>query len=114
MRFGNDEINEMVATLDHAETRVCVRAERAFLRQLEGGCQVPIGGAAAVEGENVMLTGFVGSLDGTASFRESMTGSAGSPHELGTKLAEKLIELGARDLLDDARLDAKAAAEDPI
>ena len=89
-------------------------AERAFLKTLEGGCQVPIGGAAVVEGENVTLTGFVGSLNGKTSFRESMTGSISSRDELGTDLAERLIELGAREILDDARDDAKAATETPV
>ena len=108
---GNDDINEMVAAIDYAETRVCVRAERAFLRQLEGGCQVPIGGLATLEGDTVTLTGFVGSLDGAVSFRESEQGSKDTPEEIGMRLAESLVELGARELLDRARVEAAVASE---
>ena len=111
---GNDEINEMVATLDHAETRVCVRAERAFLRQLEGGCQVPIGGLATVEGDTLTLTGFVGSLDGAVSFRESVQGGKDSPEDIGVRLAEILIERGARELLDRARVEAAVTSEQVV
>jgi hydroxymethylbilane synthase len=114
VRKGNDEVNAMVAKLDHTETRICVSAERAFLKRLEGGCQVPIGAAAVVNGEIVTLTGFVGSLDGKASFRESMAGSIDSSEDLGVGLADKLIRLGARELLDDARTEAKAATETPV
>ena len=111
IRDGNDEVNAMVAALDHAETRVCVRAERAFLKQLEGGCQVPIGGLAAVDTDTVSLAGFVGSLDGAASFRESISGPIDSPEDLGLRLAERLIELGGRELLDQARVEAAIASE---
>ena len=114
VRDGNDEVNAMVATLDHAETRVCVRAERAFLKRLEGGCQVPIGGHATVEGDTILLNGFVGSFDGTVSFRESVSGSTESPEDLGLRLAERLIELGARDLLDRARVEAVTASESVV
>ena len=111
IRDGNDDVNRMVAELDHPATRVCVRTERAFLKRLEGGCQVPIGAMATVEGETVTLTGFVGSLDGGTSFREQAEGPAESPEELGNRLAERLIELGARELLDEARVEAVTATE---
>ena len=114
VREGNDDVNRMVAELDHPETRICVAAERAFLKKLEGGSQVPIGAAAVVTGDRITVTGYVGSLDGKISFRESIEGSIESPDDLGLKLAEKLIELGARDLLHDARVDAKAATEKPV
>ena len=111
IRDGNDDVNRMVAELDHPATRVCVRTERAFLKRLEGGCQVPIGAMATVEGETVTLTGFVGSLDGSTSFRERAEGPADSPEDLGIRLAERLIELGARELLDEARVEAVTATE---
>ena len=111
IRDGNDDVNRMVAQLDHPATRVCVRTERAFLKRLEGGCQVPIGAMATVDGDSVTLTGFVGSLDGSSSFRERAEGHADSPEELGVGLAERLIELGARELLDGARVEAVTATE---
>jgi hydroxymethylbilane synthase len=66
---------------------------------------------ATVEGETVTLTGFVGSLDGSTSFRERAEGPADSPEDLGIRLAERLIELGARELLDEARVEAVTATE---
>ena len=111
IRDGNDEVNRMVAELDHPATRVCARTERAFLKRLEGGCQVPIGAMATVDGDTVTLTGFVGSLDGSASFREQADGPSDSPEDLGVGLAERLIDLGARDLLDAARVEAAIATE---
>ena len=111
VRDGNDDVNRMVGDLDHAETRVCVRAERAFLKSLEGGCQVPIGAMASVEGDTITITGFVGSLDGSSSFREQAQGPSASPESLGIGLAERLIELGARDVLDAARVEAVITTE---
>ena len=114
VRDGNDEVNRMITELDHPATRVCIRAERAFLKSLEGGCQVPIGAMAAVEGDTITLTGFVGSLDGSKSFREQAQGLSDSPESLGIGLAEKLIELGARDVLDTARVEAAIATENVV
>jgi len=96
-----------VAKLDHQPTRICITAERAFLRRLEGGCQVPIGAHATLDGDNVALEGMVGSLDGTAVFHECVSGKAGDADSLGTKLADQLIGLGARELLENTREQAR-------
>ena len=111
VREGNREVNAMVAKLDHQSTRTAILAERAFLRRLEGGCQVPIGAMASVQGESLTLVGYVGSLDGGVFFRHQISGPAKKPEELGTRLAEILIERGAREILDDARTEAAAATE---
>lgn len=114
IRDGNDEVNEIVAAIDHASTRFCVRAERTFLMQLEGGCQVPIGGLATLDADTVTLTGFVGSLDGAVSFRESVQGGKDAPEDIGVRLAEMLIERGARELLGRARVEAAVASEQVV
>jgi hydroxymethylbilane synthase len=108
---ANLEVAAMVAKLDHTPTRICTTAERAFLRCLEGGCQVPIGGLGRVESGELVLTGFVGSLDGTKAIRESITGAADDPEGLGIRLAERVIELGGRELVGDARRGSEAAAQ---
>lgn len=113
VRDGNDEVNAMVSKLDHASTRTCIRAERAFLMRLEGGCQVPIGASADLADGRLTLAGFVGSLDGKTFFRRELAQDEGTPEELGTGLAEILIDQGAREILDDARAEA-AAAESAI
>jgi len=103
IRDGEKRVKEVVAKIDHLPTRVSTMAERAFLRRLEGGCQVPIGAFGSLDGSELMLEGMVGSLDGTIAFRERMTGSAADAEALGTRLADALIDLGARDLLDNTR-----------
>lgn len=85
--------------LDDTSTRVCISAERSFLRRLEGGCQVPIGAIATLRDGNVYLDGMVGSLDGKTILREQLNGGISESDDLGVRLAEKLIEKGAGDLL---------------
>ncbi|MFN6963011.1 MAG: hydroxymethylbilane synthase [Pyrinomonadaceae bacterium] len=110
-REGDERVRGVVEKLDDRETRICITAERAFLRSLEGGCQVPIGALAALEGDEVTLTGFVGSLDGRVAFRESAAGSAGDAEALGVSLADAMIRRGARELLDASRIEAEAASD---
>ena len=105
IRTDDDNVRNLTAKLDHPLTRICVTAERAFLRRLEGGCQVPIGAYATIDGDKLRLDGMVGGLDGVVVYRESIDGSASEPNELGIRLAEILIEKGADKLLDENRLD---------
>ncbi len=98
------ELTSAMAMINDPDTSVCVRAERAFLRSLEGGCQVPIGAYAVYIGGDVSLKGFVGSLDGSTLIREGMNGSRDEPEKLGMELAEKVLALGANDILNEARL----------
>lgn len=109
-RSDDTDVEELTKRIDHAETRHAVTAERAFLRTLEGGCQVPIGALARVDGEKVMLEGFVGSLDGTGSFRDELAGTIDNAEEIGVNLAERLIEKGAAGLLEAARTEAEDRA----
>ena len=103
IRGDDDRTARAVAKLSHQPTRICITAERAFLRRLEGGCQVPIGAHAMLNGDTVVLEGIVGSLDGTVVVRERISGKANDADSLGTKLAESLIALGAGELLDNTR-----------
>ena len=90
--------------LHHPSTSAAVRAERAFLRRLEGGCQVPIGAWGRLDGEGrLLLDGCVASLDGTLLVRERRTGSAADPEGLGTALAETLLDQGAAEILAAVR-----------
>jgi hydroxymethylbilane synthase len=88
------------AALDHAASRVAVAAERAFLRALGGGCQLPIGAHAAVEGESLRLQGLVIAPDGSQCVAGDRTGSVRAPDELGAALAADLLARGARELLE--------------
>ena len=110
-REGDREIHSLAVKLYHRPTRICITAERAFLRRLEGGCQVPIAAFAAIEYGKINLSGMVGSLDGRTVYRQSLTGEIDEAENLGLRLAETLIEKGARRLLDDARAEAEKSAK---
>jgi hydroxymethylbilane synthase len=86
-------------SLEHRASRLAVEAERAFQARLEGGCNVPLGGYAVLEGEVLLLRGFVGSPDGTVLLRVEGRASATAAVELGETLAEELLSRGAGRLL---------------
>lgn len=109
VRENDETVADLALRLDDAETRTCTDAERAFLRRLEGGCQVPIGAHATLVGDTIALEGMVGSLDGAVIFRDRRTGPADDPESLGTVLAELLIEKGAAGLLSDVRSAAMSS-----
>ncbi len=89
---------ETTAGLDHHETRVACLAERAFLRGLGGGCQLPIAAHAMVEGDVMVLDGLVAAPDGSQIMRDRLSGPATQAEELGNKLATRLIDRGALSL----------------
>jgi hydroxymethylbilane synthase len=102
-RTSDDEINGLVAFFDHRETSLAVRAERALLKRLEGGCQVPIAayGTVSKDGNELSLTGLVASTDGQTIIKDSLCGSAAEPEALGTRLAEVLLGKGAWEILKE-------------
>jgi hydroxymethylbilane synthase len=93
---------EWVHQLDDEPTRQAVLAERAFLRALGGGCQVPIGAAAVVTGENLVLRGAVLPPDGTQRVAGAVSGPCTSADTLGQELARELLAAGAAELLQPA------------
>lgn len=86
--------------LEHTPTRVAVTAERALLGALGGGCQVPIGAHATVNGEDVHLQGLVAAADGNHIVRGEKRGIAANAAELGRALAAELMAQGADKLLE--------------
>lgn len=98
-RADDTEVLSLIKVLEHTPTAQRCYAERAFLRELEGGCQVPIGVNTVIEGEQLTLTGVVASLDGQKLVKDSITGKATAAEELGTQLAQKLREQGAAEIL---------------
>ncbi len=103
IRERDSELNELLHFFQDADTFACITAERAFLRSLEGGCQVPIGGCATIRDGKIYLEGFVGSLNGTVNLREKIAGEKPAAESLGIKLARILIEKGANEILDATR-----------
>ncbi|HXZ37219.1 MAG TPA: hydroxymethylbilane synthase [Thermodesulfobacteriota bacterium] len=98
-REGDERVRRAVASLDHPPTRVSVLAERAFLRRLEGGCQVPIGGLARIHVEKLALTGLVAGVDGRRVVKGKVEGPLEKNTELGVQLAEDLLGRGAEEIL---------------
>jgi hydroxymethylbilane synthase len=96
-------VSPLVAPLEHRKTRIAVLAERTLLRYLEGGCQIPIGAAAVVEDEKLRLAGMVASVDGKQLIRREDFGSVENPEGLGTKIAQTLLDSGAREILEEVR-----------
>ena len=95
------EVLEIIKVLEHTTTSRRCLAERAFLRELEGGCQVPIGVNSQINNEDLTLTGMVASLDGKRLIRDEASGSAADPESIGIELAGKLKQQGAGDILKE-------------
>jgi hydroxymethylbilane synthase len=113
IRTGDTRVADLVAGLDDPSTARAVRAERALLRRLEGGCQVPIGAYARIEG-NVQggvlrMDAMVASLDGRIVVRGKTHGSPSDADGIGKTLAETLIGGGADRILRDIRPGGQAA-----
>ena len=123
-RINDDFINKIIEPLNHPETSVCVKAERTFLKKLEGGCQVPIAAyarlkkcqASSVKSQelssnadyslftihySLIIDGLVGSVSGDRIIKSSIEGSPDNAESLGVKLAEDLLSKGAKKILDE-------------
>ncbi len=95
---------KIIKTLQHFDTRFAVLAERALLKRLQGGCQIPIGAHAEVLFPvNLKMEAVVCSLDGTTIIRDSIEGKVDDYLTMGNELAERLLGRGGRQILDDIR-----------
>ncbi|MDQ1334303.1 MAG: Porphobilinogen deaminase [Thermodesulfobacteriota bacterium] len=102
--------------LDHEPTRITVRAERAFLKELEGGCQVPIAAFAQLDGDRILFRGMVAELDGSRIFKEETAGSQDQAEAIGIACARNLIASGADKVLEKVygwARDARPLHDDP-
>jgi hydroxymethylbilane synthase len=99
IRRDDAELERALAPLDDPATHLAVRAERAMLRRLGGGCQVPIAAHASLEGAQLCLRGMVASLDGRRLIRAVAAGAEEDPESLGAAVAEDLLEKGAGEIL---------------
>lgn len=98
-RSQDQAVLDLILPLMHAETNVCVRAERAFNAYLEGGCQVPIAGYATLQNGQLQIEGRVGSVDGQTILKAVQYGAPEQAEMLGEELAKALLAQGAGELL---------------
>ncbi|WP_430817328.1 hydroxymethylbilane synthase [Carboxylicivirga sp. RSCT41] len=100
----NDKAIDSIVKQLHCETSYQqITAERSFLNELEGGCQIPIGAYARVEGEELHLLGLVAMPDGTKELRAELSGKACESEEIGRKLAQQIAQSGGVEILEKVR-----------
>lgn len=130
-RIDDEYINELILPLNHSETSICVRAERSFLKRLEGGCQVPIAAYARIQYQSrgiteqqdmeknnknkrgvlknsqfgnhyrLIMDGLVGSISGERIIRKQIISNTEDAEKIGIRLAEELLYSGAKEILDE-------------
>lgn len=107
-RADDETILQLLAPLNHLATRLCVIAERAMNKTLEGGCQVPIAGFATIDGDTLSLRGRVGSIDGKTLLKSqntiTLTHTADdeqNAENLGKQIAQDLLSQGADQILKE-------------
>ncbi|MGB9716332.1 MAG: hydroxymethylbilane synthase [Thermodesulfovibrionales bacterium] len=100
-RINDKPINDMLNFLNHHETSISVKAERAFLKHLGGGCQVPIAAYARIEYGRVIIDGLVGSITGDKIIKGHIEGNPDDMETLGINLAEDLLTRGAKEILEE-------------
>jgi len=101
VRRDDEQTISLLHFLDHNATRLTVTTERAFLKELEGGCQVPIAGLAQLDKYKLSFEGMVAELDGSRILREEIIGTKDQAEEIGIALARKLLDSGADRILEE-------------
>ena len=99
-RQGDREVLKRLEFLHHENTAVCVAAERAFLLRMEGGCQVPLGALAGLDGDRLTITGLVADPDGEPCFKGTVEAGAAEAEAAGIDLADRLLAQGGREIMD--------------
>jgi hydroxymethylbilane synthase len=104
VREDDVKILDLIRRINHIETELATRSERALLRRLEGGCQVPIGAFAVVNDGKIKISAMISNFDGTFFVRDSIEGFVSNDvEEIGFELAEKLLEQGGARILEEIK-----------
>jgi hydroxymethylbilane synthase len=107
IRSSDGEIRRLLGPLHDPDSAVAVTAERSFLKELEGGCQVPVAGYARVVNGQVELSGLVASVDGKTIYRRTGLADRREAESLGRRLARELLDAGAKQILDEIYRSAR-------
>lgn len=97
----NKKLIEMLKNIQHLPSRICIDAERAMNRYLQGGCQLPYAAYATLDQQEIKLTGLVGDLENNTAVKVEMTGNAEQSEKLGIRVAEKLLQKGAHKIIQN-------------
>ncbi|MBP1718510.1 MAG: hemC, partial [Deltaproteobacteria bacterium] len=100
-REGNSRVRELVADLNHLPTALELKAERAFLKKLGGGCQIPIAGLARVTEDQIRMVGLIASSNGNRIVRGEKKGTVREAETLGRQLAQELLAKGGTEILQE-------------
>ena len=100
-RINDVDVQKFICDLDHEATHWAVDAERAFVDILDGGCQVPIGAYATVDGREITVRGLVAGLDGKTIYQLDKIGSVYDADKLGRELGNELLKMGAAEILKE-------------
>lgn len=103
IRQNDLEIETVVSSLEHHQTRTIVMAERAFLHRLEGGCQIPIAAHGKIDKDVFTLCGLVADVDGTTIIKETLSGPKDSAESIGLELADRLASMGAENIIKNLK-----------
>ena len=105
IRENDTEIEQIVAALDHQETKSAVMGERAFSNRLEGGCQVPIAAYGKIEQNIFTMNGLVADVDGKTILKKTLSGPVEQSESIGVKLADSLLSMGAKTILENIKAE---------
>ena len=100
-RQDDAEVLSVLEFLNDNDTIAAVTAERAYLREVQGGCQVPVGVHGEVNGDQLLLEATILKIDGTREVREQICGSCSEAEALGIKLAQQMLAAGGKEILDE-------------
>ncbi len=101
LRKNDDTVRRVISFLNHPHTWVEVSAERAFLRRVGGGCQLPVAAYGVKEGNDLTVTGLLGSLNGRELIKDEVRGVSADAEVLGTSLAERILSKGGQAIMDE-------------
>jgi len=103
IRDNDPEVASLVAGINHSDTLIAVKAERVFLRSLEGGCQIPIGCYSQLNENRYKISGFVSNLDGSVILKESLEGEVEFAEKIALLLAQRFLDRGAKEIIQNIR-----------
>jgi hydroxymethylbilane synthase len=100
-RSDDPLVNDLISVLEHPQTQVCITAERALNERLQGGCQVPIGGYAELNGDTLFMRGLVGHPNGHTVIQAEKNGAVQQARDIGIAVADDLLARGADTILNE-------------